>query len=114
MSALLKEISDVSTRLAELQAERGEREKSANAHEAASRADRLAMSDLKQQIQELTTVLNRKRVVAAVETEHEAAQKARTEADKINADAAETLKAVKAQQAELAALIKDAKKKKAE
>lgn len=96
MSDLLKKIDEVTTRLAELVAIRAEKEASANAHESAARADRLAMHEAKREIESLNVVLRNSNVQRSVESAESAAKKAQTAAEATLARLAEKEKAMDA------------------
>lgn len=81
MSDLIAKIDAATSRLAELQKERADAEKSANAHEQAAREDRLRMTELKQEIASLDALLRHSQVAKGVEAAAVAAQKAQSEAE---------------------------------
>ena len=76
-----QKITAISARIVEAQKERADREASANAHESQARADRLAMTELKKEIGELTTVLQHSQVQKNVMDAQAAANKAKAEAE---------------------------------
>ena len=110
MSDLQKNVEQASARLIACQQEREAAEKSAQAHEQAARQDRLAMSNLKREAEELRKVLFHAGVQQATEDASAAAKRAQAEAEKHNAEAKKVLDSLaakeKALDAKLAELAK--------
>ena len=92
MSELLQKINDATTRVAELQKERADTEKEANALEAQARAKRVRMVELKQELAQLDAVLRHSQVAKGVQDVHAEAVQAREAAQASQAESAETLK----------------------
>lgn len=97
-----KQIADATVRLAELQAEKASREASANAHEAAARADRLAMSDAKKEMEALNVVLRNTQIQSAQHTAVQATLQAQAASETAAKEAADLVSRLHVQAAELA------------
>ena len=82
-----QKIAAIGARIVEAQRERSDLEASANAHEAQAREDRRAMTDLKKEIGELTTVLQHTQVQKKVLDAQAAATLAQIDAEKARVDA---------------------------
>lgn len=78
---LQKKIDEATTRLMACQQERAAREASALAHEKAAREDRLAMTNLKKETEELNAILRHAGVQKATEDAASAAQRAQASAE---------------------------------
>ena len=102
MSGLQAKIDEATTRLLTIQKERGDREASANAHEAQAREDRRAMTALKKEAAELDALLRHSQVQKTVEDAAAAAFKAKNEAEA-------TLSRLAAKERELDELLAKAK-----
>lgn len=100
MSELQKKIDDASNRILKAQEERKERLKSADAHEAAAREDRLVASRLKEEIGELSKVLGHAQVASATQSAQAAAESAKAAACAHEKEAADVLASLRASKAE--------------
>ena len=107
MNTLIADIDIATKKLTDLQKQISDLEISANDHEIAARADRAKRHDLKKEAESLRIVLAHNRTALAVETELQAAQKARAAAESHEAASAAT-------RAQLDALLAKAQEQKAE
>jgi Zn-finger nucleic acid-binding protein len=83
--------------------------KSADDHEAAARAERLAYGKLKLDREELNRLIHNKKLLLAAELQQQASQAAAANAEQSAKEVAETSERLKAKEAELDELIAKAK-----
>lgn len=109
-----QQITQATARLAAVEVEIADCEKSANSHEAQARDYRKRREELKQERASLVTQLGHNNTVSATLKAQQAAEAAKTEAEtaraesvKLHAEAAELLKSLQAQKEELDARMKD-------
>lgn len=105
---LAAKVDAATTRLLVVQKEYADAEASANAHEREARADRLRMTELKKEREELNTVLRHSKVQQSVDSAQAAAaqaqakaQAAQLDAEKIRIETGKVLDELRAKSAEM-------------
>lgn len=114
MSDTIAKAQAAAEKIAELQKERSELLASALAHEDQARKDRTRATACKNEIAEWTTALNSHRVAIAVESDQQAAAKAKGEAEKAKRAADADREAANADREKAAAVLAEVEKMKAD